>query len=390
MRIKTVIERTVKVDSKVRNARVDLGQMTVSAVAVVTDVHGDGGSITGFAFNSFGRYGCGGPLRDRFIPRLLALEPADLLDPAGTNVDPGRILAALLTREKAAGHAERSMALGTLELALWDVVAKVERRPLYQVLADRFGGGAATLPGDIPTYAAGGFYGNADEVPAVGATVAGWRDAGFVDAKIKAGGGDLGLDCRRIEAARAAQPPGGRLALDLSCAFDAASGVQFAQAVKPYDPWFLEEPCDPLDFEGYHAVAQTGCRIAGGENLFAAREFDNFLRYGRLGPGVVLEPDPALAYGVTGLREIVAVAQAHGLSKAAIYPHGGNMMSLHIVAGLGLAGLEAYPGQFGIFGGFSREIDIRDGRASLPSAPGIGFEEQPALFALFDEMARSA
>ncbi|HWK44329.1 MAG TPA: enolase C-terminal domain-like protein [Stellaceae bacterium] len=387
MRITHIVERTVKVDSNVRNARVDLSQMTVTALAVITDVIQGGKPMVGFAFNSFGRYACGGSLRERFIPRLLDAAPRDLLDPSGANLDPARALALLLAREKSGGHAERSMALGTLELALWDIVAKVERRPLYQILADRFGGPAPRPDprSSVPTYSAGGFYGAADPVASVCEEVGRWRDAGFRDAKIKAGA-DLTTDRKRIEAALRILPDGGRLALDLSCAFDAASGVAFAEAVEPYGLWWLEEPCDSLDFEGYHAVSATRARVAGGENLFSARDFDNFLRYGNFIGDIILQPDPPLAYGVTGLIEILSVAAAHGVPSTAIYPHGGNMMSLHTVAGLGLAGVEAYPGQFGVFGGFSREVEIRDGRASLPTAPGIGFEEQPALYALFADL----
>ncbi|MPM45550.1 D(-)-tartrate dehydratase [bioreactor metagenome] len=76
----------------------------------------------------------------------------------------------------------------------------------------------------------------------------------------------------------------------------------------------------------------------------------------------------------------------HGVSRAHIMPHGGNMMSLHVAAGLGLGSAESYPGLFGAFGGFSDEVHIRDGMASLPTAPGIGFEHQPALYRIFTEL----
>lgn len=388
MRIKTVIERTVKVESNVRNARVDLSQMTVTVLAVITDQTVSGRPLAGFAFNSFGRYACSGPLRERFIPRLLAAEPKSLLDQAG-NLDPPRIIAELLTREKSGGHAERSMSLGTLELALWDIVAKREGKPLFQVLAAR-DGNPLPVSGTIPTYAAGGFYGASDDVAGLRDEVTSWRDSGFIDAKIKAGAGDVSFDQRRIETALRVLTPQARLAVDLSCAFDGRGAADFARAVKPYGLWWLEEPCDPLDFEGFGMASTVGTRIAAGENLFAAREFDNFLRYTNLESDIVLQPDPPLAYGVSGMREIVAVARAHDLGPQTIFPHGGNMMSLHVAAGLGLAGVEAYPGQFGIFGGFSNEVEIRDGQASLPSAPGLGFEEQPALYRLFSELTENA
>jgi D(-)-tartrate dehydratase len=388
MRIKAVAERTVKVDSNVRNARVDLSQMTVTVVAVITDQVVSGRPLVGFAFNSFGRYGCGGAMRERFIPRLLAAEPGSLLDEAG-NLDPPRILAALLAREKSGGHAERSMSLGTLELALWDIVAKREGKPLFELLAAQEGR-QLSAGSTIPTYAAGGFYGTGDDVASVRDEVRSWRDAGFVNAKIKAAGADLSTDRRRVEGAIGTLAPGGRLALDLSCAFEGPRAAEFARGFKSYDLWWLEEPCDPLDYEGFHLVSTVGTPIAAGENLFVAREFDNFLRYAKLQGDIVLQPDPPLAYGVSGMREIVAVARAHGLGPQMIFPHGGNLMSLHVAAGLGLAGVEAYPGQFGIFGGFSNEVAVSDGRVSLPAAPGLGFEEQPSLYKLFRDLVECA
>lgn len=386
MRIRAVVERTVKVESNVRNARVDLSEMTVTALAVLTDRIVEGRPVAGFAFNSFGRYGCGGVLRERFIPRLLDAAPAACLDEAGDNLDPARIMRLLTAREKAGGHAERSMALGTLEIALWDIVAKVEEKPLAQVIAERFGAGRHRA--SLPAYAAGGFYGAADPVASVHDEVRSWLDQGFTDVKIK--GGDLSVDPARIEAVRRLVGDGGRLALDLSCAFDAKGARDYARRVKPFDPWWLEEPCDPLDYEGFAAVSGEGVQVAGGENLFSPAEFENFLRYARLPGPVVLMPDPPFVYGLGGLAEIVALAERHGVARSSIYPHGGNLMSLHMVAGLDLGGVEAYPGQFGIFGGFGRKARVEDGRVCVPDVPGIGFEEQPALFALFDELRAQA
>ncbi len=393
MRIKAVVEKTLKVDSAVRNARVDLSQMTVTVLALVTDVIEAGRPIVGYAFNSFGRYGCGGPLRDRFIPRLLAADPVALLDETGRNFDPPRIQATLLAREKSGGHAERSMALGTLDMALWDIVAKLERRPLYQTLSRRFAQASPVSPGpvqSIPTYAAGGYYAEGDGVQAIADETQRWRDLGFIDMKIKAGGADLGLDLSRIEAALGSLGPKGRLALDLSCAFTGDSAFEFARTVQAYGLWWLEEPCDPLDYRGYHEVGQAGLSLAFGENLFHAKEFDHCLTYADFACPVILQPDPPLAYGVSGMLDVIAVAQCHGLGRDALYPHGGNMMALQVAAGLGLAAVEAYPNQFGIFGGFSDEAVIAEGRVRLPTAPGIGFEDQRLLYPVLADLVADA
>src|SRR5687767_7280698 len=139
-----------------RNAAFDFSEMTTSVVAVVTDVMRGGKPVTGYAFNSTGRYACGAQMRARFIPRILKADPASLVDDAGTNLDPEKILACMMQREKPGGHTERSIAIGTIEVACWDAVAKIADKPLHRVLAERYN------PGDVrdkvQCYVGGGWY----------------------------------------------------------------------------------------------------------------------------------------------------------------------------------------------------------------------------------------
>src|SRR5262249_56634176 len=114
--------------------------MTTSIVAVITDVKRDGRPVVGFAFNSTGRYACGAQMRARFIPRILAADPDSLLDEAGSNFSPDKILAVMMQREKSGGHSERSIPIGTIEVAVWDAVAKIAGEPLHRVLARRVNG----------------------------------------------------------------------------------------------------------------------------------------------------------------------------------------------------------------------------------------------------------
>ena len=125
MRIVDIRERAIPLKSDMRNSSFDFSEMTTSIVAVVTDVVRDGRPVVGFAFNSTGRYACGAAMRARFIPRILGADPRSLLDEAQTNFDPGMILAAMMQREKSGGHSERSIAIGTIEVAVWDAVAKI-------------------------------------------------------------------------------------------------------------------------------------------------------------------------------------------------------------------------------------------------------------------------
>jgi hypothetical protein len=156
VRIQEVIEKTVPIDSEIRNAFIDFSEMTVSVVAIVTDVVRDGRAVIGYGFNSNGRYAPSGLLRDRFIPRLLRADPESIVTDDGDNLDPHRIRQVLMTGEKPGGHGERSTGVGVLDMAVWDAVAKIEGQPLYQLLADRYRRG--TVDERVFVYAAGGYY----------------------------------------------------------------------------------------------------------------------------------------------------------------------------------------------------------------------------------------
>ena len=143
MRIVKVLESTRPIRSDIRNAYIDFSKMTLSLVAVVTDVIRDGRPVIGYGFNSNGRYGQGGLIRERFMPRLEEADPASLADDTGENLDPHRIWARMMSNEKPGGHGERSVAVGTIDMAVWDAVAKIARKPLYQLLAERYGDGNA-------------------------------------------------------------------------------------------------------------------------------------------------------------------------------------------------------------------------------------------------------
>ena len=124
MRITDIRETAIPLKSKLANSSFDFSEMTTSVVAVITDVIRNGKPVCGFAFNSTGRYACGAQMRARFIPRILAADPQLLLDGEG-QLDPEKILAVMLKREKAGGHSERSIAIGTIEVAVWDALAKI-------------------------------------------------------------------------------------------------------------------------------------------------------------------------------------------------------------------------------------------------------------------------
>ncbi|MDB5521106.1 MAG: mandelate racemase, partial [Tardiphaga sp.] len=192
-----VREVTKPIASPIRNAYIDFSKMTTSLVAVVTDVIRDGKPVVGYGFNSNGRYGQGGLIRERFAPRLREADPVTLLNEAGDNLDPDKVWAAMMTNEKPGGHGERSVAVGTIDMAVWDAVAKIARKPLFRMLAERHG---LTANPRVFVYAAGGYYYPGKDNSALRGEMRGYLDRGYNVVKMKIGGASLKEDAGRIEA----------------------------------------------------------------------------------------------------------------------------------------------------------------------------------------------
>src|ERR1700731_4298602 len=155
VRIVDVCEVTKPISSPIRNAYIDFTRMTTSLVAVVTDAKRDGKRVVGYGFNSNGRYGQGGLIRKRFAPRLMDAEPESLLNEAGDNLEPDKVWATMMSNEKPGGHGERPVAVGTIDMAVWDAVAKIAGKPLFRLLGERHG---RTADPRVFVYAAGGYY----------------------------------------------------------------------------------------------------------------------------------------------------------------------------------------------------------------------------------------
>src|SRR6188474_716989 len=156
MKIVDIREKTIPISSAIRNAYIDFSKMNLSLVAVVTDAVRDGKPVVGYGFNSNGRYGQGALIRERFRARILEADPASLRDESRDNIDPHKVWAAMMKNEKPGGHGERSVAVGTIDMAVWDAVAKIEEKPLFQLLAERYGSGKPDPR--VFVYAAGGYY----------------------------------------------------------------------------------------------------------------------------------------------------------------------------------------------------------------------------------------
>jgi D(-)-tartrate dehydratase len=296
------------------------------------------------------------------------------------------VLAAMTAREKIGGDAERSIAIGTIEVAVWDAVAKIADQPLHRVLAERYSGGR--LSDKVFCYVGGGWY-------RPGQTTADLQDemrrhlaAGYTMVKMKVGGLPVVEDCRRIEAVLKVLGSEHRLAVDANGKFDRATALVYARALKPFGLKWLEEPCHPLDYALYAEIAAAyDAPLATGENLYSTEDVQNLVRFGGLrADRDFIQVDPPQAYGITQYGKTVAMLETQGWNRAQLFPHGGNQMSLAIAAGFGLGGAESYPGVFGPFGGFADDVGVENGFITLSNRPGIGFEGQAALYKLMRQL----
>jgi L-alanine-DL-glutamate epimerase-like enolase superfamily enzyme len=365
MRIVDIRETAIPLRSSLANSSFDFTEMTTSVVAVITDVMRDGRPVCGFAFNSTGRYACGAQMRARFIPRILGASPESLLDSSGDNLDPARIFACMMRREKAGGHSERSIAIGTIEVAVWDAVAK------------------------IFCYVGGGWYWPGQTIRDLQDEMRRHLDAGYTMVKMKVGGLPLEEDLRRLEAVLDVVGSGEHLAVDANCKFDRDEARRYAKALAPFGLRWFEEPCDPLDFALFAELAALyPPPLATGENLYSTQDVENLVRFGGFrADRDVIQIDPPQAYGIGQYARTVDILSRTGWSRGGLFPHGGNQMSLAIAAGFGLGGAESYPGVFGDFGGFADDARIENGAISLSDRPGIGFEGQTRLYRIMRELA---
>jgi L-alanine-DL-glutamate epimerase-like enolase superfamily enzyme len=387
MKIIDVREVTKPIGSPIRNAYIDFSKMTLSLVAVVTDVFRDGRPVVGYGFNSNGRYGQGCLIGERFRPRLLEADPKSLLDPNRDNLDPGRIWDCMMTNEKPGGHGERSVAVGTLDMAVWDAVAKIEEKPLYQLLAERYGDEKPQR--NVFVYAAGGYYYPGKDQVALQNEMKSYISRGYNVVKMKIGGAPLSKDLERIEAVLQVLQKGQRLAVDANGRFDRQTAVEYANALSAYDLFWYEEAGDPLDYELQAELADHYPNsMATGENLFSMQDARNLIRYGGMRPDRDwLQFDCALSYGLVEYLRTLEMIKSYGWSPSRCIPHGGHQMSLNIAAGLGLGGNESYPDLFQPYGGFPDGVEVEGGHITMPELPGIGFEGKAELFQEMNALA---
>ncbi len=381
MKIVKIVEKTVPFGSNIANSYINFASMTGSIIAIETDVVRGGKPVVGYGFNSIGRYAPTSILRDRMIPKLMNAPLADILNDGGTNLDPFKIHRLLKSNEKPGGHGDRAHAVGAIDMAVWDTVAKIECLPLYRLLADRYNGGA--YDEKIYTYGAGGYYYEGDSDERLKNELKSYLNMGFRDVKMKIAGADLKTDMRRIEAALSVlDNDGSRLMVDANGRHDLESALAYAHAMKDYHLRWYEEPVDPLNYADLAAIAEVyPGALATGENLFSFEDIRNLIRHGGMrSDRDYMQMDCPLSYGLVEYMNVLNYLNDMGWSRRRCIPHGGHQFCANIAAGLGLGGNECYPGVFQPFGGFADNIPVENGYVALPDVPGIGFEKKANLW----------
>ena len=268
----------------------------------------------------------------------------------------------MFTNEKPGGHGERSVAIGTIDMAVWDAVAKIEGKPLFQLLADRYGDGTAEpqglrlrrrrllLPGQGPRQAA------RTRCAATSTAATRWS-------RRRSAARRSTRTCAASTSILSVLQDGQKLCVDANGRFDLDTAIAYAKALSQYDLFWYEEAGRParLRAAGRRCATTTTNPMATGENLFSMQDARNLIRYGGMRPDRDwLQFDCALSYGLVEYLRTLDMLKEHGWSASRCIPHGGHQMSLNIAAGLGLGGNESYPDLFQPFGGFPDGVKVEN------------------------------
>src|SRR5436853_3073401 len=152
-------------------------------------------------------------------------------------------------------------AISGIDIALWDLRAKVAGMPLYKML-----GGFRNR---MPTYIAGGYYEEGKGLKELQQEMYDNVEMGAKAIKMKIGAVPIREDVERVKAVREAIGPHVKLLVDANCAYRSYQAIQMARAMEDYDIFWFEEPVAPDDYEGHKRLAEsTIIPIATGENEY--------------------------------------------------------------------------------------------------------------------------
>lgn len=256
-------------------------------------------------------------------------------------------------------------AISGIDIALWDLRAKVANMPLYKML-----GGFRDR---MPTYIAGGYYEPGKGLKELAAEMADNVAMGARAIKMKIGAVSINEDVERVKTVRQAIGPDVKLLVDANCAYRHWEAIRIARRIEDYDIYWFEEPVAPDDYEGHRKIAAaTSIPIATGENEYTRYGFRDLIEHNA---AAILNADANILGGVTEFMKVAALAQAHDLDIA---PHGAQEVHIHLVTAIanGLI-LEFYRDTVDPMWGkiYSQTLRLNnDGTVSPPDAPGLGVD----------------
>jgi L-rhamnonate dehydratase len=260
-------------------------------------------------------------------------------------------------------------AISGVDIALWDIKGKKLGMPIWKLL----GGGFRS---DIRCYASALFESTPERTGEVARHLQG---QGF--SAVKFGWGPMGQDAKGDVAlvAKAREALGGTvdLMVDAGLAWDAKTAIQRARAFSDYEIFWLEEPLQPDDYQGYRKLAQaTDLRIAAGEEESGRHSFRRLIQEGDVD---VVQVDLTRCGGFTEAMKIASIAADHGRPVA---NHG---FTTYINVAAALHWLNAVPNaliaEYVVQDGTTlrecltlQKIRAVDGRLPIPQEPGLGID----------------
>ena len=254
--------------------------------------------------------------------------------------------------------------IGGIDIALWDLKAKLAGLPLYKLL-----GGFTNR---VDTYIAGGYYEEGKGLAELAKEMERNVELGARAVKMKVGAAPINEDVERVRVCREAVGPDVKLMADANNSYRHYEAIEFARKTEKYDLFWFEEPVEPDDYIGQREITRaTSVPIAAGENEYTRYGFRDLIDHRAVD---ILQPDALVLGGVTEFMKVAALAQAHDLDIA---PHGSQYVHIHLAAAIPNALiLEYYRDTFDPMHGriFKYQLDIEDGYVYAPDRPGLGLE----------------
>ena len=250
-------------------------------------------------------------------------------------------------------------ALAVIDIALWDILAKHAGIPLYRLL-----GGYRDR---IPAYGSG-INMHLDGEPLLD-QMRGFLARGYRAVKMKVGRDNPEEDIERVASVRRLIGPNVKLMLDANQKWTAAEAIRRTALLRPFDPFWLEEPILADDRVGHvHLREATGVPIAIGETLYTRYEFADYMRAGGVD---IVQADIPRVGGFTEWMKIAHLAEGFNLPVA---PHFMLELSVHALCAVpnGLILEDLLGGSLSDLGLLKEPIRVVNGEIAPPAFPGHG------------------